>query len=84
MNKSLVSFLVLVTLIIFCLDVDAQCAMCKQVAEDATNEGGRAAGMGLNNGIKCLLVLPYILFGIFISVFFRKKLSRKLTSRNTT
>jgi hypothetical protein len=77
MNKSLVSFLVIIVLVLCYSDVEAQCAMCKQVAEDATNEGGRAAGMGLNNGIKCLLVMPYILFGIFISVFFRKKLFKK-------
>jgi len=60
-------------MVAFGIDADAQCAMCKQVAEDATNDGGQAAGMGLNNGIKCLLVMPYILFGIFITVFFRKK-----------
>lgn len=77
MKNSLVSFLVIVALVFIGLDAEAQCAMCKQVAEDATNEGGRAAGLGLNNGIKCLLVMPYILFGIFISVFFRKKLFKK-------
>ena len=74
MNKTLVSLLfVLVMLLVLSPELDAQCAMCKQVAEDATADGGNAAGLGLNNGIKYLLVIPYILFGIFITVFFRRK-----------
>jgi len=77
MKNTLVSFLVILFLVFNYTDAEAQCAMCKKVAEDATSEGGRAVGMGLNNGIKCLLILPYILFGIFISVFFRNKLFRK-------
>ncbi|MEJ6680926.1 MAG: hypothetical protein QNK63_11520 [Flavobacteriales bacterium] len=50
--------------------------MCKQVAEDASDQSGDAIGLGLNNGIKYLLVIPYILFGIFVLVFFRKKAMR--------
>jgi len=50
--------------------------MCKQVAEDASDQSGDAIGLGLNNGIKYLLVIPYVLFGIFMLVFFRRKTIR--------
>ena len=63
----------LVVALLLTTDSDAQCAMCKQVAEDTAEDGGQAVGLGLNNGIKYLLVIPYILFGIFMTVFFRKK-----------
>ncbi len=76
MNK-LVSLLLLVLAVVFLqLDVDAQCAMCKQVAEDASDSSGNAVGLGLNNGIKYLLIIPYILFGLFLLVFFRKRLHK--------
>ena len=72
--KKMVSFLLLLMIIcLFCPDVDSQCAMCKQVAEDASAQSGDAIGLGLNNGIKYLLVIPYILFGIFMVVFFRRR-----------
>ncbi len=72
--KKVVSLLVIVALVcLFSTSLDAQCAMCKQVAEDASNQSGDAVGLGLNNGIKYLLVIPYILFGIFLVVFFRKR-----------
>ncbi len=72
--KKLVLFLVIAFLLCLTVtDVDAQCAMCKKVAEDASDQSGQAVGLGLNNGIKYLLVIPYILFGVFLTVFFRRK-----------
>ncbi len=76
MKKTVSLLLILIVICLFCIDIDAQCAMCKQVAEDASDQSGDAIGLGLNNGIKYLLVIPYILFGIFVLVFFRKKAMR--------
>lgn len=76
MKKTVSLLLILIVICLFCSDIDAQCAMCKQVAEDASDQSGDATGLGLNNGIKYLLVIPYILFGIFVLVFFRKKAMR--------
>ena len=76
MKKTVSLLLILIVICLFCPDIDAQCAMCKQVAEDASDQSGAAIGLGLNNGIKYLLVIPYILFGIFVLVFFRKKAMR--------
>jgi len=73
MKKVALLLSIVVMSAIVCGGIDAQCAMCKQVAEDASNQSGQAVGMGLNNGIKYLLVIPYILFGIFITVFFLRK-----------
>lgn len=73
MKKTVLLLVLIVMSIFLSLDVDAQCAMCKEVAQDASDESGNAVGLGLNNGIKFLLIIPYILFGVFITVFFRKK-----------
>ena len=73
MKKTVLLLVIIVISIFLSLDVDAQCAMCKEVAQDASDESGNAVGLGLNNGIKFLLIIPYILFGVFITVFFRRK-----------
>ena len=44
-------------------DVDAQCVMCKAVAEDSAAEG--AVGRGINQGILYIMAVPYILIGVF-------------------
>lgn len=76
MKKTVSLLLILIIVCLYCPDIDAQCAMCKQVAEDASDQSGDAIGLGLNNGIKYLLVIPYVLFGIFLLVFFRRKTIR--------
>ncbi|MFK7757830.1 MAG: hypothetical protein AB8B53_12945 [Flavobacteriales bacterium] len=63
----------LIVFSLFSLDVQAQCAMCKEVAQDASDQSGNAVGLGLNNGIKYLLIIPYILFGVFLTIFFRRR-----------
>ena len=50
----------------------AQCAMCKAVLEGAV-EGGRIA-QGLNNGILLMLAAPYVIFGSFLVLIFRRRL----------
>lgn len=50
---------------------EAQCAMCKAVAE--TSSGSKGA-TGLNNGILYLMFMPYLLMGIVaVTWYFHKK-----------
>lgn len=50
-------------------DAEAQCAMCKAMAETGTHDGIPVNG-GINNAIIYLMVLPYIL----LFLLFRKKI----------
>lgn len=51
-----------------------QCAMCRQTAEQASQENSGIAE-GLNTGIVYLMLIPYLLFLIGGLVFFRKRIS---------
>jgi len=52
----------------------AQCAMCRATAESATEHGDKGIGEGLNMGIVYLMGAPYLLLGIVLTVFFRRKI----------
>lgn len=52
--------LFLVCFLVFQIDLDAQCPMCKMSAESNLKNGG-TAGRGLNRGILYMLSLPYLL-----------------------
>lgn len=62
-------FFILVLFVAVSIDADAQCAMCKAVAETGSNDGVPVNG-GINNAILYLMVLPYIL----LFLLFRKKI----------
>tara|TARA_B110000503_G_C7146840_1_gene413387 strand:+ start:876 stop:1121 length:246 start_codon:yes stop_codon:yes gene_type:complete len=56
----------------FCLvpaDAEAQCVMCKAVAEDSASDGG--IGAGLNRGILYLMGIPYILLSALFFVIYK-------------
>lgn len=53
------------------LSADAQCVMCKAVAEDAADAGG--VGRGLNIAILYLMAVPYMILTALYFAFFRKK-----------
>lgn len=55
-------------------DVEAQCAMCRAVAEDAIEEDGYGMALGLNGGILFIMSIPYILLSVGFLVFFRTKI----------
>ena len=50
--------------------LDAQCVMCKAVAEDSAAEG--AVGRGINQGILYIMAVPYILLGTIGYLIFTK------------
>lgn len=70
-------FLLIIFLFITMLpdDLYAQCSMCRKVANDGTN--AQTVGAGLNTGILYLLVIPYILMGLF----FRKQITEFVKSK---
>jgi hypothetical protein len=53
----------------FCLNSNAQCAMCRAVLE---SEEGQVAAEGINDGIVYLMAVPYILI-LGIGYFIYKK-----------
>lgn len=72
MNKRLVSIIfVLLVVFAFAKAYPAQCAMCRAVLE---SEADSSTAKGINNGIKYLMVIPYILVG---GVFYFVWRSRK-------
>ena len=62
-SVSIARFALAMAAILMLTDVDAQCVMCKAVAEDSAAEG--AVGRGINQGILYIMAVPYILIGIF-------------------
>ena len=50
--------------------MEAQCVMCKAVAEDSAAEG--AVGQGINQGILYIMAVPYILIGTIGYLIFKK------------
>ncbi|ARV09447.1 hypothetical protein BTO05_07265 [Winogradskyella sp. PC-19] len=58
--KTRTVILSVIFILLFSLDVDAQCAMCRAVLE---SEEGQSTAQGINDGIIYLMAIPYILVG---------------------
>lgn len=56
--------------VLFIIDADAQCAMCKAAAESNLENDPKSIARGLNKGILFLMAAPYVIVGII----FRKDL----------
>ena len=68
----------IISFLIFSLDLSSQCAMCKAVVE-ANLEAGGTKGAGLNDGILFLMSMPYIAFFLFcFFYYFQKKKTKAL------
>ena len=73
--KYWITFFLLIALVFIASDsAEAQCAMCKLNAENATENVDENIGKGLNAGILYLMGIPYGLLLIGALVFFRKKI----------
>lgn len=67
-NYLIVTLVIIMSLIQ--IDLNAQCAMCKQAAETSLKSNPNSIARGLNSGIIYLMVVPYLLIGFI----FRKQL----------
>ena len=63
-------------LLLFVVDSQAQCAMCKSVVE-SNMENGDNIGSGLNNGILYLMAMPYISLGLIAFFWVRHNKKQK-------
>lgn len=70
MRRMLPCALVLL-LLVLTVDAEAQCVMCKAVAEDSAEDG--SLGRGLNSGILYLMGIPYAIMAFFAWFVFRKR-----------
>ena len=80
MNKRLICILLVVVLIsVCCIDMQAQCPMCRMSAESNLRDGG-TEGAGLNKGILYMLSLPYLLVATLGFIWWknRRKLSEDI------
>lgn len=68
-------FLLILLIVILPLTGEAQCAMCKAIAE--TNQAsGSSVADGLNSGILYLMAFPYLLMGVVGYAIYRHKKQR--------
>lgn len=67
-------WIIAVLIVISPLVVDAQCSMCKAVAE-SSQDGGSSIADGLNHGIVYLMTIPYILMGAVGFALYKHKKS---------
>ncbi|MDP1802010.1 MAG: hypothetical protein Q8L81_11700 [Bacteroidota bacterium] len=72
MKKTTKYFTVLIILFIllFSFDAEAQCAMCKQAAETSLKTNPTSMARSLNTGILYLMAVPYLL----MCFIFRKQI----------
>ncbi len=65
MKKSFIYFgVLLLVMLAFAAEADAQCAMCKAVLESNMQSGEDAMGKGINGGIIYIIFVPYIIMAI--------------------
>ena len=69
--RKLLPCAVALLLLILATDAEAQCVMCKAVAEDSAEDG--SLGRGLNSGILYLMGIPYAIMAFFAWFVFRKR-----------
>lgn len=77
MKKILLAILALAFILVLSDDMNAQCAMCKLNAENASENKGAGFGEGINAGIVYLMGIPYILLAGGAFVFFRHKIFKR-------
>lgn len=64
--KKIITFIIV---LIFALESNAQCAMCKAVVENGDIEMAE----GINSGITYLMIFPYLLVAVLAYVLFKYK-----------
>lgn len=62
MKKLAIAALLLLLMVVFVHQADAQCAMCQATAE-STRDAGSSAADGINKGVLYLFLTPYLIIG---------------------
>lgn len=75
-TKGFIAFLLILFFMALSLDAEAQCAMCRRIAESNLNEGTTAVSRNLNDAIIYLMTIPYIVLG-GLGYLFYKNLKQK-------
>lgn len=73
--------ILLTTLLLFSVQMFAQCPMCKASVESSQSSGTKSVGMGLNAGILILLVSVYVLV-FAVGIIWYKKFRRAQITDN--
>ena len=68
------AILILMFFVLAPVVMDAQCSMCKAVAE-SSQQGGSSIADGLNTGIVYLMFFPYLLLGAVGFAIYKQKKS---------
>lgn len=80
MKKTILVLLVVVASIVLSSEVSwAQCAMCKASVEANLKEKSPGIGLSINDGILYLMVMPYLMFGIFGYLWYKHSQKKKAT-----
>ena len=74
--KSVIVLVLIIGLLVFAIDLAAQCPMCRMSAESNLKNGG-TAGKGLNQGILYMLSVPYLLVTTIGIIWYRKHTADK-------
>lgn len=75
-RKVIAGILVLVIALLFAPALQAQCIMCKEIAEQGAQDG-QTTSAGLNFGILYLLTMPYLSFMVIGFLWWRHYRKRK-------
>lgn len=75
MRKIHILFLVLLMVIAMPQMLDAQCSMCRLMAE-SSYQSGSEIGRGLNGGIMYIMGIPYVLLLVGGFILFRKNFTK--------
>lgn len=68
---SKILFVVVLLVLFTAVDVEAQCAMCRRIAESNLNDSATAVGRTLNPAILYLMSLPYLVLAFLGWLFYR-------------
>ncbi len=62
-RRKAIVFITMLLLVLFAVDTEAQCAMCKAAAESNLENDPKSIARGLNKGILFLMSAPYVIVG---------------------
>lgn len=74
--KRIVIFLLFIGLFLLSPDLQAQCAMCTAVADEAMKQGS-SQGAGINKAVLYMFLMPYLIVATIGFIWWRKRVKAK-------